>query len=50
MNEQLTDDQLAAYEESMAGDDYSNKAPAKPNTSGRPRNACSDCSRHTRSR
>ncbi|MBP3948617.1 ABC transporter ATP-binding protein [Corynebacterium sp. Marseille-P3884] len=29
MNEQLTDDQLAAYEESMAGDDYSNKAPRK---------------------
>ena len=27
MSEQLTDDQLAAYEESMAGDDYSNKAP-----------------------
>jgi len=29
MSEQLTDDQLAAYEESMAGDDYSNKAPRK---------------------
>ena len=27
MSEQLTDDQLAAYEEKMAGDDYSNKAP-----------------------
>ena len=25
----MTDDQLAAYEESMAGDDYSNKAPRK---------------------
>jgi len=29
MSEQMTDDQLAAYEESMAGDDYSNKAPRK---------------------
>lgn len=29
MSEQLTDDQLAAYEESMSGDDYSNKAPRK---------------------
>lgn len=29
MSEQLTDDQLAAYEESMAGDDFSNKAPRK---------------------
>ncbi|WP_311198350.1 ABC transporter ATP-binding protein [Corynebacterium sp. p3-SID1194] len=29
MSEQLTDDQLAAYEETMAGDDYSNKAPRK---------------------
>ena len=29
MSEQLTDDQLAAYEESMSGDDYSSKAPRK---------------------